>query len=227
VPSVLLVRHAQGSFGGEDYDVLSEHGHAQTAALLDDLRLRGARIDRLVAGSLARQRDTIAPVAEAYGLEVESDPRWDEYLSEDILVHHSETPARLDRSAETGEPMLTSREFQALLDAALLAWIGAGEEGPAGETWPAFTGRCVAALEAVTGSLGSGEVALVCTSGGPLGALAAALMGLPDTALVAFNRVCVNTGITRLTHGRGGTNLVSFNEHGHLERGGTSLVTYR
>jgi broad specificity phosphatase PhoE len=226
VPSVLLVRHAQGSFGGEDYDVLSEHGHAQTAALLDDLQLRGARIDRLVAGSLARQRDTIAPVAQAYGLEVESDPRWDEYLSEDILAHHSDTAARLDGVTESGAT-ITSREFQRLLDQALLGWIAAGEDGGAGETWPAFTGRCVAALEAVTGSLGSGEVALVCTSGGPLGALAATLMKLPETALVSFNRVCVNTGITKLTHGRGGTNLVSFNEHGHLERGGTSLVTYR
>jgi hypothetical protein len=28
-------------------------------------------------------------------------------------------------------------------------------------------------------------------------------------------------------HGRGGTTLVSFNEHAHLERNGSSLVTYR
>ena len=226
MPSVLLVRHAQGSFGGADYDVLSEHGHAQTAALLDDLQLRGGRIDRVVCGSLSRQRDTAAPVAAAFGREIETDPRWDEYLSEDILVHHSDTAARLDGATESGAT-ISSREFQALLDRALVDWISAGEEGPAGETWPAFAARCRAALDDVTGSLGSGEVALVCTSGGPLGALAAGLMKLPDTALVSFNRVCVNTGITKLTHGRGGTNLVSFNEHGHLERNGGSLVTYR
>lgn len=226
MPSVLLVRHAQGSFGGADYDVLSDHGHAQTAALLGDLQLRGGRIDRIVAGALMRQRDTVAPVASAYGLEVETDARWDEYVSEDILVHHSDTAARLDGATESGAT-ISSREFQALLDTALLDWIAAGAGGPAGETWPAFAARCRAALDAVTGSLGSGEVALVCTSGGPLGALAAGLMKLPDSALVSFNRVCVNTAITKLTHGRGGTNLVSFNEHGHLERGGTSLVTYR
>src|SRR3712207_8566541 len=29
MPSILLVRHAQASFGGEDYDVLSDHGAVQ------------------------------------------------------------------------------------------------------------------------------------------------------------------------------------------------------
>jgi hypothetical protein len=54
-----------------------------------------------------------------------------------------------------------------------------------------------------------------------------ALLGVPPAAFVAFNRVVVNTGITRLAHGRGGTTLVSFNEHAHLESPGRSLITYR
>ena len=31
----------------------------------------------------------------------------------------------------------------------------------------------------------------------------------------------------KVVHGRGGTSLVSFNEHAHLEQGTRSLVTYR
>jgi hypothetical protein len=53
------------------------------------------------------------------------------------------------------------------------------------------------------------------------------LLELPASAVVAFNRVAVNTGVTKVVHGRGGTTLVSFNEHGHLEQRGGSLVTYR
>jgi hypothetical protein len=67
----------------------------------------------------------------------------------------------------------------------------------------------------------------VFTSGGTLAALCVALLQLPDDAFVAFNRVSVNTGVTKVVHGRSGTTLVSFNEHGHLERGASALVTYR
>ncbi len=45
-------------------------------------------------------------------------------------------------------------------------------------------------------------------------------------SFIAFNRAAVNTGLTKLIHGRRGSTLVSFNEHGHLERGECSLVTY-
>jgi hypothetical protein len=54
-----------------------------------------------------------------------------------------------------------------------------------------------------------------------------ALFGAPAESLVAFNRVTVNTGVTKLVRGRSGTSLVSFNEHGHLEAPESALVTYR
>jgi hypothetical protein len=52
-------------------------------------------------------------------------------------------------------------------------------------------------------------------------------LGLPDAAFVTFNRVLVNTGITKVIHGRSGSSLVSFNEHAHLERSSAALITYR
>ena len=44
MPTLLLVRHAQGSFGDADYDVLSKCGHEQATALADDLEARGVAI---------------------------------------------------------------------------------------------------------------------------------------------------------------------------------------
>jgi hypothetical protein len=41
---------------------------------------------------------------------------------------------------------------------------------------------------------------------------------------VAFNRVTINTGLSKVAVGRSGMTLVSFNEHGHL---GDDLLTYR
>ncbi|HEX2086852.1 MAG TPA: histidine phosphatase family protein [Solirubrobacteraceae bacterium] len=252
MPSILLVRHAQASFGSEHYDVLSDHGAEQVRVLAADLERRGVRIDEVISGDLARQRDTAQPIAEAAGVELAIDARWNEYATADILAHHSDsdlreerqprdatppvssrqprdaTPAGPSRQPRDATPPVSSREFQAVLERALHEWIGAGAGGPADEPWPAFARRVEAALRELADRLGSGRTALVSTSGGPLAAACVTLLDLDPHAFVAFNRVTVNTGITKVVSGRGGTTLVSFNEHAHLEqRPGRSLVTYR
>lgn len=227
MPTILLVRHGQASFGGDDYDVLSPHGLVQAAALASELAGRELSVDQVLSGSLVRQRDTAEAVSAAVGGAVTVDPRWNEYDMDDILAHHSTTPARADRRDGSDRPAVSPREFQDLLERALLDWISAGRESRASEPWPTFSERVAAALADVAANLESGRTALVFTSGGALAALCVALLQLPDAAFVAFNRVSVNTGVTKIVHGRSGTTLVSFNEHAHLERGGASLVTYR
>lgn len=215
MPTLLLVRHGQASFGAGRYDALSDLGRVQAARLAADLARRGVAYERVVSGDLARQRDT----AEAFGREVEIDPRWNEYQADEILAHHSDSDVRL----EQGQPVsLTPREFQALLDGALLAWIAAGEDSPCAESWPAFAARVQAAIA------GAAERAtLACTSGGVIAAACVARFAAPPEALVAFNRVTVNTGVTKIVRGRSGTSLVSFNEHSHLESPDGAYVTYR
>jgi broad specificity phosphatase PhoE len=214
VPTLLFVRHAQGSFGGADYDVLSERGHEQAAALVADLDRRGVAVSRVLSGTLARQRDTAAPIAEHCGQEIETDSRWNEYESEEILASHA-SPAVTTR---------TQREFQAQLDEALLSWIA----GAAGDSsWPDFRERVEAAFHELAHSLSSGETALVCTSGGPIAAVGVSLLGLAPDGFVALNRVVVNAGVTKVVTGSAGATLVSFNEHAYLERSDGSLVTYR
>jgi broad specificity phosphatase PhoE len=66
---------------------------------------------------------------------------------------------------------------------------------------------------------------VVFTSGGVIAAVAAALLEVPDEALVALNRVAVNGAVTKVVGGRRGTTLLSFNEHAHQDAGG--LVTFR
>lgn len=233
MPTILLARHAQGSFGTDDYDVLSQTGHAQAAALTEDLRRRGVRVDRVLSGTLLRQRDTAAPVAAALGgRDVEVDGRWDEYDMGALIATHSTSPVRASRPAGDDAPQLSSREFQDVLEEALLAWIEAADDDPAPERWPAFTARVQAALHELAADLGRGETALVCTSGGVIAAACVELLGFelpgPDAAqaFVRLNRVAVNAALTKLVVGGAGTTLVSFNEHAHLD-GVPSLVTYR
>jgi len=39
--------------------------------------------------------------------------------------------------------------------------------------------------------------------------------------------VLVNTGITKLAVGAGGTSLIAFNDHAHIDVGGGALLSYR
>ena len=215
MPTVLLVRHAQGSYGGADYDVLSETGHRQAAVLAADLRRRGLTPDRVVSGGLHRQRDTATALLPA-GAELVVDPAWDEYDAGDVLEHHSRAGARLETTDGSG-PALSSRDFQVIMDEALLEWVQAGAASTTAEPHPAFAARCRAALDCVTAALGPGETAFVCTSGGVIAALAADLLDAGARALVPLNRVAVNTAVSRLAHGSRGTTLLSFNEYGHLD----------
>jgi broad specificity phosphatase PhoE len=225
LPSLLLIRHAQASFGSADYDVLSELGHDQARALVAGLQARGVRAARVVTGDLRRQRDTAEPCAEAFGVPLQIDPRLNEYVDRDILTHHATVPAGLEH--RSGDVSLSSREFQDILNDALRAWIGAGADGPCEEPWPAFLARGQAALRDLTGSLGRSEVGIAVSSGGVIAALTAAVLGLAPEALVTFNHVSINAAITKLTVGRGGVRVISINEHAHLESEAGSLVSYR
>jgi hypothetical protein len=76
---------------------------------------------------MLRQRDT----ASAAGFAATEDPRWNEYDFLDVLGGH--TPAHA--------PPTDARGFQTALDAALRAWVAAGEDSPSAETWPSFESR--------------------------------------------------------------------------------------
>jgi broad specificity phosphatase PhoE len=213
MPIVLLVRHGQASFGGDDYDRLSDLGREQSRATGRWLRDRGLRRPVVVHGSLRRQRDTARLSLAAADLDVEPtvDPRWDEYDHIDLVRRYA--------AAHPSEEPRTSREFQVLLDAALVAWVEHGDEGG----WPTFTNGVGDALQELVAGL-EGQDAVVFTSAGAIAALCTGLLGAGAPAVVALNRVAVNGAVTKLAVGGAGVSLLTFNEHGHLDATG---VTYR
>ena len=74
---VLLIRHCT-STGQASEAALAEEGHRQAFLLAE--RLADARIERIVSSPYRRARETIAPLAQRLGLEVELDPRLTERL---------------------------------------------------------------------------------------------------------------------------------------------------
>ena len=219
---VHLIRHGQASFGAEEYDELSELGRTQSRTLGAALATRRLRLGRAVSGSLRRQLDTAKLCLAAAGLppSVEVDDRWNEYDHLGLVKYH----LRRDGGLPSAEAAGSSRAFQALLDAALEGWIQGDENPPAAPTWLGFSDRVWAALDDLLADLGRGGSAAVFTSGGAITAVCGRLLRLPPAGCVALHRVVINGGITKIVSGRGGTALISFNDHAHFDG---DQLTYR
>jgi len=209
---VHLVRHGQASFGARDYDQLSELGYEQAWHCGSGLAGVGLRPAVVVSGSLRRHRQTAAALLAAAGWPagLETDEGWNEYDHEGLAA------------TSGGRGDTDSRRFQDHLEIGMRNW--AAGSATDGEAYDGFCTRVTDALERVATRLGPGQDAVVISSGGVIGWLAATLLGGNVEQWLALNRVCVNGGITKLIRGRRGTSLVSFNEHSHIPG---DQVTYR
>lgn len=216
---ILLVRHAQASWGSADYDQLSDLGHRQCAELGAHLARTGVRPTRLVGGSLRRHRQTAEAVGSAAGWESELlvDPGWDEYDHVQLLETYG---------AVRGVPEVPQgrAELDRWIDAAVARWAGGEHDSDYPVTFAAFRTAVAASMAWAVADVGSGETVVVLTSGGPIAWVVASLLGGEVDAWSRLHPVTVNTAVSKVTVGSRGRTLVSFNEHGHLP---TALLTYR
>ncbi len=219
VSVLLLVRHGQASWGAEDYDVLSDVGVAQARALGRSLAERGLAPDRVVHGSLRRQRETARLLADAAGWTdpLDEDRDWDE-------MDHHQVLARQPHTFAGDRP--TRQEFQAWFEAATSRWTAGDHDHEYDESFAAFGERVGTALDRVAATLPDSATAIVVTSGGPIARLTAGLLGGDVDLHSLLAPVVVNASVTKVVLGARGRTLVSFNDHSHLE-GAPDLLTYR
>lgn len=216
---LLVIRHAQASFGTDDYDRLSTLGQRQSQAVGAALRNMGWLPDRLVTGSLKRQKDTA--LGMGFADSPEEHAGFDEYDFTDLLN------ARFGGSAPGPVHRDRKTHFRALRET-ILEWQGGGIPG-ARETWADFTARVAAARDfAITG--GARRV-LVISSGGPIGQLVASTLGAPAAQMMELNLQVRNTSMTRFVYsaadpGRG-LALAEFNATPHFANPATAdLMSY-
>jgi broad specificity phosphatase PhoE len=206
---LILVRHAQASFGAENYDKLSELGWRQSRWLGEYFAERGATFDHVVRGSLRRHAETLAGMGEGWGraVQAEEDARLDEYDSHALLRAHT---------GGKGLQGADRREHFRALRSAMYAWTDGTLAGSAHEPFATFRARVLAALDAVRS--GKGERVLVISSGGPISTILAEVLKMPARGVVDLNLQTRNTGITELRAGGRAIQCVSFNNIPHLDR---------
>ena len=220
---LLLVRHGQASWGGDDYDVLSPLGWEQSRMLGQAFAGRALAPELVVQGGMRRHRETATGVSEAAGWDVAApvnDPGWNELDHVGVLA--------AQRTPAFAGPEPTPAEFQEWFELATARWA-AGEPGEYVETFADFTDRVSDAMARTSDLVGPNATGVVFTSGGAISWVATALLLGPDAPpehavnlWTSLNRVVVNTSVTKVVVGRRGPTLVSFNEHVHLESDGLS-----
>lgn len=230
---IYIVRHGQASLMDEDYDRLSPLGERQSRLVGSWLGPRSRKPVVAISGRLRRQAHTLAACIESAGwegLEVPQDPGFDEYSDLDLfgqafpdLVDRAAMTARLRKSANP------RREFHQMFEVALARWLAGDARSDGGLTWEAFRQRCMASLEKVSASCGSGECAVVATSGGVIAAICQSLLGVPAAQVPLLHTPLFNASITTLLTRPGAVSLSTFNAVSHLEfePAGETLLSYR
>jgi broad specificity phosphatase PhoE len=207
---LVLVRHAQASFGADDYDKLSELGWRQSRWLGEYFAERDARFDRVIRGSLRRHAETLAGICEGMGRELAAgeDDRLNEYQADVLLRAHT---GQQDFQKEGDR-----REHFRVLREAMYAWTEGALEIEPQHRFDAFRARVLGALAEIRS--GAARRVLVVSSGGPISTMLVEVLGMPMRGVVDLNLQTRNTGISELQAGASRIHCVSFNNVPHLDR---------
>lgn len=201
---LLVIRHAQASFGQDNYDQLSELGHRQSELAGEALRASGWVPDRLVTGTLTRQQETLASMG--FAEQPEQHAGLNEYDFHDLLSVRFQgavpDPVRHDRKTH----------FRTLRET-ILEWQAGGLAG-AKESWKDFSERVENARTFATDT--DARRVLVISSGGPIGELVKASLGAPDAQMMALNLQVKNTSWTRFFFNASTFLLHEFNATPHF-----------
>lgn len=204
---IVLVRHGQASWGAEDYDVLSELGERQGPVA--GRALAAVRPDLLIHGSLRRQRETAAYVAEGAGwsLDARVDERWNELDHREVMGFVA--------APESAHP--TPEDYWGWFERAMTRWHSGDHDDEYPESWPSFRDRVLAALDELATGLDDDQTAVVVTSGGPISIAVSTLLEGGTPMYRSIINGVVNCSITRIrVSRRRGPRLASFNEQAHL-----------
>jgi broad specificity phosphatase PhoE len=216
--ALLFVRHAQASYGTDDYDRLSPLGWTQADHLGAWLAREPHGFARVRVGAMRRHRETLEAIRRALikaGHPL-PDPEEDADLNE--FDHGAVIRAFLSERADADLRARASSHDPAvvgpMLYAAILAWAN-DELDAVPERWAVF-GERVARAGAAAAQAASEGPALVISSGGVIARLAQQALEVPAPRAVDLNLAIRNASINEFSARSGVLRFGSFNTLPHL-----------
>jgi broad specificity phosphatase PhoE len=178
---LLVIRHGQASFGQDNYDVLSDLGHQQSRAVGALLRELNWVPDRMVTGTLTRQKDTLSSMG--FDQAPEEHAGFNEYDFADLLNARfkGDIPDLIKGDRKV--------HFRTLKET-VYAWQDDAFDG-ASETYGAFSNRVEAARTFATDT--DAKRVLVVSSGGVIGQMTSVALGASNRQMMNLNLQIKNT----------------------------------
>ncbi|ESQ73616.1 histidine phosphatase family protein [Asticcacaulis sp. AC402] len=225
--TLLIVRHAQASFGAADYDCLSTLGERQASLLGDWLKETGFMPEVVATGALKRHAQTARGALAAMPLERDllEMPGFSEFDNREVMERAEPgVLSRLQTLRAKGSPI--GRDFEAAFLAGAERWISGRHDQDYEQSWTQFRARVLDALKALIAAH-PGKTVLLVTSGGPIICMFQALTGAPDSKAFEAGLSLLNCGMTRLQVREKRLRLSSFNAAPHLElQNDKDILTY-
>ena len=209
---IILLRHAQASFGTDNYDRLSPVGRKQALWLGEHLKRLDMGYDLVVMGAMARHRETAENVLSGLGSSVQPlvYPGLDEYDLQGLLAAFKTAfPGEWSDSGKVG------RDYYHNMKSALAHWMDGTVESDGRDSWANFRERIYRSLDAVCDQ--SFKRALLVTSGGPVAVILARLLGLDAQRTCNLIVQVKNSSTSTLLYNRVELSLDSFNDTSHLQ----------
>lgn len=234
--TLYFIRHAQASFGKENYDQLSEQGITQAKKLAAFLLGKNIIFDTVYIGPQARHRQTadeylsLCRQAGKDHFTITEMADLAEYDFGGVLRTLVPILAEEDKSFNNDVTcmFIDGRAFQRVFEEATLRWVR-GDYPPADlMSWVEFSSRVNRGIDTILEQDGRGRRVAVFTSGGPLAVVAQRALSLSDEMTMRLNWQVINCSMTRFKCTPETIMLSSFNEHDwlmHPEQ--ENLITYR
>ena len=234
--TLFLIRHAQASFGSNNYDMLSGTGKKQALILSEYLHTINIQFDYIYSGTMERHKETAAEYISASKTknvevpEIRYDSRLNEYDAEAILkilipVMISEKPYMQEHL----DSLLSDKKsFQIVFSEIMNMWCSGKYEMKSTATWNQFISGVYGFIEEIMEKHQGNKNIAAFTSGGPISTIIMKVLSLNiDTTMLIRDKI-VNSSITRFRYSENSIMLSSFNEYSHLElTGEKDIITYR
>ncbi|MFP4207247.1 MAG: histidine phosphatase family protein [Wenzhouxiangella sp.] len=199
-PRLILLRHAQGMLGTDDYDRLSPLGRSQAVRLGERM---GDELDQCWpawSGALRRQRQTLAALS-APGLVI-IDPCLNEYRVDRMVAHalaQSETLGLAPPPPQAlADPAGFLQAFLVWFPEVIDRWQRAELDDPCNGPWQMFQQRVLLPAAGWQARVRRGESVVVVTSAGVISTLVAALAGRDLAWQRRLNVSLYNASVTEL-----------------------------
>jgi len=233
---LILVRHAQASFGSADYDQLSPVGEEQARRLGAHWAAQEMVFDQVFVGPRRRHQRTAEFVGAALakrGLrwpEAVSLPELDEYAGLEVfraslpqLVKNGFDPATLAAGVHH-PPAASSTELLKVFQGIMTRWVRGELSVPGVETWKEFRIRARRGLEKMLDGTAHGRQIAVFTSTGPVAAALDLSFNLDDERMLEMSWQLRNTAVSEFVFSTPRFSLNIFNALPHLTT--VDLITH-